>query len=181
MNAEKQNLIIDNHKYLFELMNNHTRPFTFKEKFSWYFYLVKSKIKYYLDVKRWIRDYKFVKKCKKEGKRYMLSKPRRWCKPYRSIYPISFGFECGDGWFDLINNLITKIDELDVNNEVRIFQIKEKFGGLRVYIDGPGTDEIYDLIEKAENESYKICEKCGNPGKPNKKGWISTLCDECRG
>lgn len=180
MDLKKQNKIIDNHKYMFELMDNHKKPFTFKENVSWYFYLTIRIVWYYIDVKRMIREYKFVKKCKRENQKYILNARPRWRKPYRSIYPISFGFECGDGWFKIINNLIKKIDKLDVNNEVRIFQIKEKFGGLRVYVEGGLTDEMYDLIEKAETKSYKTCENCGKPGKPNKFGWISTLCEDCR-
>jgi len=36
------------------------------------------------------------------------------------------------------------------------------------------------LIRIAERASYKTCETCGNPGKPNEGGWISVLCEECR-
>ena len=36
------------------------------------------------------------------------------------------------------------------------------------------------LISMAETMSYKICEMCGNPGKPNEGGWITTLCENCR-
>jgi hypothetical protein len=58
-------------------------------------------------------------------------------------------------------------------------QIKEKFGGLRAYYSG-GNDYIRGLVTMAETMSYKTCEMCGNKGKPNKSGWITTLCQECR-
>ena len=58
-----------------------------------------------------------------------------------------------------------------------IFQIKEKFGGLRFYVDG--TTELLDFIDEMEAKSLTICEKCGKPGKPREGGWILTLCDEC--
>jgi len=61
----------------------------------------------------------------------------------------------------------------------RASQVKEKFGGLRFYMT-TSTDEMDNLISEAEALSYKTCEDCGQPGKPNDDGWISTLCEKCR-
>ena len=61
-------------------------------------------------------------------------------------------------------------------------QVKEKFGGLRFYYDPTEieiTDQIFDLVTRAETESYKICEECGKPGKLRNKGWYVTLCNKC--
>jgi hypothetical protein len=58
-------------------------------------------------------------------------------------------------------------------------QIKEKFGGLRIYFSG-GDDYVSGVIGMAEDMSYKLCEVCGNKGNANKSGWIATLCDEHR-
>jgi hypothetical protein len=44
---------------------------------------------------------------------------------------MGFGFECGDGWFDLVYDCFIRISE--ANCETVIVQVKEKFGGLRVY------------------------------------------------
>lgn len=55
-------------------------------------------------------------------------------------------------------------------------QVKEKFGGLRFYTNGY-TDVIQGMISMAESMSYRTCEVCGNPGRSNSYGWISTLCD----
>lgn len=60
----------------------------------------------------------------------------------------------------------------------RAAQVKEKYGGLRFYMTS-GTDEIFDLIKKAEELSYKTCENCGEPGYQRSGGWIYTLCDTC--
>jgi hypothetical protein len=67
------------------------------------------------------------------------------------------------------------------NPVVRIAQIKEKFGGLRVYIDG-NDDYIRGVISLAEKLSYSICEDCGTNHNvtQNKKGWIRSLCPSCR-
>jgi hypothetical protein len=92
---------------------------------------------------------------------------------------LCWGFNCGSGWRTIIDNLSKKITELDP--DVQASQVKEKFGGLRFYIDG-GSDEVHKLIEKAEEESYKTCEKCGTKENVSvtKTGWIITLCDKCR-
>jgi len=90
---------------------------------------------------------------------------------------MAFGFECGDGWFNIIYTLCEKLIELKFDGQV--VQVKEKFGGLRFYISG-GPEAVYDAIEEAEQRSLETCETCGKPGRPNTKGWISTLCDECR-
>jgi hypothetical protein len=60
----------------------------------------------------------------------------------------------------------------------KVVQIKEKFGGLRIYYDGR-SDYIDGLISMAECYSYKTCEACGKPGaKTNHGGWMATLCEE---
>lgn len=91
---------------------------------------------------------------------------------------LCFGFCCGDGWFDILKNLIINIQKLDINKEVQVFQIKEKFGTLRFYING-GSDEIHELINQAEILSGKTCEECGKPATQVTRGWIKNLCDEC--
>lgn len=60
-------------------------------------------------------------------------------------------------------------------HQVVAAQVKEKFGGLRFYVDG-GDDEIYAMISFAEAMSYRMCEECGSPGTTGGRGWIRTLC-----
>lgn len=84
-------------------------------------------------------------------------------------------FEVGEGWYLLIKNLIKDLISLGWDKE--ICQVKEKFGGLRFYIN-EGSDEIHNRITKAEKESYEICDRCGKSGELRTDlGWISTLCD----
>ena len=83
------------------------------------------------------------------------------------------GFFCiGNGWLGLVKTLIEDLIQLGWDRQ--ICQVKQKFGGLRFYIN-EGSKEIFEKI--TENRSYEICEKCGEPGKPTKGGWITTLCD----
>lgn len=83
-------------------------------------------------------------------------------------------FCIGNGWLGLVKILIEDLIELGWNKQ--ICQVKQKFGGLRFYIN-EGSKEMFDKIAEAENKSYEICEKCGESGNPTKGGWITTLCD----
>ena len=71
-----------------------------------------------------------------------------------------WGFECGDGWYDLIDTLCHSIQTyLDAHElpQVVATQVKSKFGELRFYVDG--GDRFTDgLITFAENISTKIKE-----------------------
>lgn len=103
-------------------------------------------------------------------------------KHNRTLTPIQFGIECGDGWYWLLDNLISSIYYYCKNNDkpfIQITQIKEKFGGLRFYYDG-GDDIIYGMVSLAESMSYKICEICGTTLKiGHTDGWIRTICQDC--
>lgn len=101
-------------------------------------------------------------------------------KEVGSYYAITFGFECDDGWYDLIDETLGKIQEIDTEKKVTIHQIKEKFGGLIIHV-GFTTQEIHDIIYAAERKSYKTCEVCGQNGKlcvANK--WYKTVCKKHR-
>ena len=101
-----------------------------------------------------------------------------------------WGFECGDGWFNIINQLCANIQhQVDWAQEqkekygrgegcsqVVAVQIKEKFGTLRFYTNG-GNDQIYGMIRMAESMSAVTCEECGAPGTTRGRGWIYTACD----
>lgn len=85
-------------------------------------------------------------------------------------------FECHEGWYPLIQELIEDLIKLDWDKQV--IQVKEKFGGLRFYIN-EGSKEIHDRITEAESNSYATCEYCGSAGEARRDiGWIRTLCDQ---
>lgn len=117
----------------------------------------------------------------KENTKYLLETyPKLYEQYYLPMNQTSmcWGFECGDGWFDIINNLSKKIVEIDP--DVRAVQVKEKFGGLRFYTNG-GNDEVYALINNAEDLSYKTCEYCGSTENVTQtRGWIVSLCPLCK-
>ncbi|MCY1191573.1 hypothetical protein D9M71_267670 [compost metagenome] len=90
------------------------------------------------------------------------------------------GFQCGDGWHQLVSTLCSTIQSRieSTGHEVKVSQVKEKFGALRFYIHG-GDDHISGMIDLAEEISAVTCEVCGNPGqKKNVQGWLITRCDK---
>jgi hypothetical protein len=102
-----------------------------------------------------------------------------------------WGFECGNGWYNIINQLCANIqhhidwrnrkNELNPNQpivpQVTVDQVKEKFGTLRFYYTG-GDDYIDGLVSMAESMSGVTCEECGNPGSTLGRGWLTTLCEK---
>jgi hypothetical protein len=122
------------------------------------------------------------------------------CEKYPEIFADRFkpmtetcmcwGFECGDGWYNIIDHLCDEIQRhINWKNrdglvvaQVVAEQVKEKFGTLRFYYRG-GDDYISGLVSMAEAMSGVTCEQCGKPGttKPSQTGWVGTLCEEHRG
>ena len=115
-----------------------------------------------------------------------------------------WGFECGDGWFNILDQLMgniqhhidwkekqhnwavtfnskTKPEEFrevpELIPQVTLDQVKEKFGTLRFYYSG-GDDYISGLVSMAESMTEVTCEVCGNRGERIGGGWIRTLCEE---
>jgi len=75
---------------------------------------------------------------------------------------------------------------------IAVLQIKEKFGGLRVYLGSMEglserfQNEVRGAVQMAEYMAYKTCEKCGSMKNvetriKNKSKWgrTLTLCSEC--
>ena len=83
-------------------------------------------------------------------------------------------FDCGWGWEALLDKVFKEIQDTDI----KIIQVKEKFGGLRIYTN---TDKFLSVINSVEIESFKVCEICGNRKTVTTEGsWLKTLCKKCR-
>lgn len=122
---------------------------------------------------------------------------RQLCEKYPKIFTdrhasmmetaMCWGFEHGDGWYQIIDSLCANIQnhinwQEKISNavpQVVASQVKEKFGTLRFYYDG-GDDYISGLVSMAESWSAVACEECGSPGTQNSQGWIKTLCQTHR-
>jgi hypothetical protein len=96
-----------------------------------------------------------------------------------------WGFDCGDGWFDVIDELCNKIQKhIDWNNtykeyipQVVVSQVKEKFGTLRFYYSG-GDEYISGLVDMAAWVSSITCEQCGERGELRGVEWFYTACEK---
>lgn len=103
------------------------------------------------------------------------------------------GGNVGPGWEPLVDELHKLVQEIDP--EIRVAQVKEKFGGLRYYYnlsaeydnepdpdnpwDETNAQKIRNLVSRAESASYWFCEVCGKVGHlRTDRFWIKTLCDE---
>ncbi len=96
---------------------------------------------------------------------------------------MAFGFEVGDGWFDLLWRLSETLE--GIINQLpssdclpRALQVKEKFGTLCFYMTDE-TDEMERAIQRAEDESSRTCEECGQPGQLRGRSWVVTMCATC--
>ena len=107
-------------------------------------------------------------------------------KTYKHIGLVEF--ECGPGWTPLIETALSTIEGyLDYKHKInpnaghiKLDQVKEKFGGLRIYFTdrtmySEYIDGVFDITERM---SEHICEECGRPGiTRNNLPWIKTLCE----
>jgi len=118
----------------------------------------------------------------------------------------------GEGWTPIFKRLCAQIDEVlptDAKRRFRLVQVKQKFGGLRVYFRFVGKKtrlwvvvqfpqglvgtfkpqaagdlerQVQDLIDVAAGEAANTCETCGRqPAEiDGTGGWLVTLCEEHR-
>jgi hypothetical protein len=81
------------------------------------------------------------------------------------------------GWVPIILVTLEKMWAIDPDLKIR--QIKQKLGGLRLYYDSQHHDELAPLVSEAEFLCGETCEECGRGGSIFKSdGWIRTLCKE---
>jgi len=116
----------------------------------------------------------------------------------RDIISISIpDFDCEEGWRSIIESAILCIDryykrraaveehrmadndsviaKIHPSQGLEIVQIKEKFGGLRIYCNYH-DDYINGIIALAETMAYRTCEVTGGNGSLHKKGgWFKTV------
>lgn len=82
----------------------------------------------------------------------------------------------GKGWHPLVREVYKTLPE-----HIKVVQVKEKFGGLRIYTD-VYTEYLLDVLEQAQRQSFTVCEFCGEEGEKvqTSRGWIKTLCSKCK-
>jgi hypothetical protein len=97
---------------------------------------------------------------------------------YPKLYKHNISFECHNGWYALIDQLSKKLEALIYEDgDCFPIQVKEKFGTLRFYMNSE-TEEMSDLIDKAEAKSAETCEICGAKGTLRSHfRWLFTRCE----
>ncbi|MBU2754170.1 hypothetical protein HFU84_04365 [Acidithiobacillus sp. CV18-2] len=102
---------------------------------------------------------------------------------YRVALP--WGFECDDGWFDILWQLSTVLEgeataagiSHDSGHHPYATQIKSKFGMLRWYGEHL-SDAMSALVDEASGRSRHTCEVCGADGHLRVyRRWYMTCCD----
>lgn len=85
------------------------------------------------------------------------------------------GFECGGGWATLIDSTLSEMAMKCP--DVRIVQVKEKMGGLRIYLEDKRNEIAKGLLHDAEEISFTVCEICGEAGvRIASDGWVRVRC-----
>jgi hypothetical protein len=112
---------------------------------------------------------------------------------YKKLFPygrddvnenlMCFGFECGDGWYNILDVLFENIvGVLGDKYNATVVRVKSRFAVLMVNTGGLHNDiyeTIHNLIIGAKLQSSRTCEMCGKPAEQKQpNGWVYTLCDE---
>jgi hypothetical protein len=90
----------------------------------------------------------------------------------------------GKGWASFIHDIFDRLEALN-RPDIRIIQVKQKFGGLRIYLNGVYFDDEHEgeaaeferYVFQRQKESFYTCETCGNPGTLRSGNHYQTLCD----
>lgn len=109
---------------------------------------------------------------------------------YPSILREISEFDVKEGWFDLVADMLKEINLIaNVNPEkdIKIVQIKQKLGELRVYVNGIingsityNIPDISDIIKKYVNIASITCEDCGYEGRLEESDdWLHVSCSKC--
>ena len=93
-------------------------------------------------------------------------------------------WECGKGRWPLIEKVAAAIGPFNAahpDSPVEVTQIKQKFGGLRIYYYN-APEDIRQLIDEAIEASWQTCERCGATEGviTNLEGYRLTLCPDCQ-
>lgn len=135
---------------------------------------------------------------KRIKKKQQKLKNKKLCKRYPFLIirdwedePLGYEFiyldDMPEGWkrafgIDMCEDIRRVLVKANYLYTYRIVQLKEKYGGMRLYSDGAPSSiyrELEDVIDKYEDLSYRTCIHCGRPATKISLGWISPFCDEC--
>lgn len=92
-----------------------------------------------------------------------------------------FTFECGEGWYPILETLCSLIVQSNQRKGQRptyLESVEEKLGSMRVLVSGRAP-ESHAWITFAEQHSTRTCEVCGRIGcLLFKDGWQRARCED---
>ena len=111
---------------------------------------------------------------------------------YSKLLDLNYGFEIGAGWLSIVETFLEKASAYQ--EYIKVVQIKEKFGSLRIYYsyrEGDGdewdnvatNEEAYEmvssLVHEAEFKSSIACVICGTEENVVKRISYDKYCISC--
>ena len=99
-------------------------------------------------------------------------------------------FNEGRGWYSLIDRTFENLEAFrkTVAPNLRIADVKEKFGRLHIYVSGGHPDAamgIQKVLSEVMDVSGGVCERCGDTDgvtiEPHTGNWYKALCSNCSG
>ncbi len=111
---------------------------------------------------------------------------------YKDFLSLTYGFEIDSGWLPVVEDFLEKA--YNYKDSVRIVQIKEKYGSLRIYTqhklmdendwdsgvrDEEGYKMVENLIQEASFRARLTCCSCSTEHNVNKKYAHSPYCETC--
>lgn len=113
-----------------------------------------------------------------------------WVREGKSKW--SFFFDCGDGWFKLLEETLYLLQEFlggYENTTIRVWQVDKYSGELRIDLQfANGITEPREriacanaIVDKAREKSKSICEECMYAGELREveRNFLETLCVKC--
>lgn len=121
------------------------------------------------------KEYPFLIPTDWFGKSVLLDKDWDWSYTWYDDIPSGWRIAFGQ---DLIDEVRDAAIEEGVLEQIKIVQIKEKYGELRIYFDHY-TDKIEKIVDKYTALSTGICITCGQPDVRTTRGYIVPICYDC--
>ena len=118
-------------------------------------------------------------------KKYPILKPRfvslkgaKYDYTYTELDTVCMGWH--KMFLELCDAIMAHLKKVHIKpSEFYFFDIKEKWGSLRITCGGYDDDEIERMILDAEDRSLLFCPRCGKPTKYVTRGYVLYLCPEC--
>ena len=108
-------------------------------------------------------------------------------KEYPELLRGNLGCSIAGAWGPIVKEALDQLEILRANGvDIRVMQIKEKFGGLRIYTKGKDWEAAIPIIEQAQNTAANTCCVCGSTEdvmrgyREKNSGWVLNLCKEHR-